>query len=114
MTHDADFWDLELGDRELKGGRDAVPAAAGFERRNEVGDVTHDENLAGICVEDRGRIRATVAARDDDGPWLLSLGQFAEPFAFRLEAVGAKSPIALKQVSEAFHCLLPSFCGFRY
>ena len=63
MAHDHDLGDLELGHREFQRRRDAVAAAAGLERRGQVGDVADDEHLARVGVEDGRRVGPAVASR---------------------------------------------------
>ena len=75
MPHHHDFADAQLGDREFERRRHAVAPAAALERRDEVGDVADDEDLARIGVEDRRRIGAAVAAGDDDRARRLPFGQ---------------------------------------
>ena len=110
MAHDHDLRDVELGNRELQRGRDAMTPAARLERRNEVGDVANDENLAGIGVEDGRRIGPAVAAGDDDCARRLALGQFLPAPARGFEPVGAEPPIAVQQVAETLASHTP-FAG---
>ena len=63
VAHDHDLVDLELGHREFERGRDAVTAAAGLERRGEVGDVADDEHLARVGVEDHAPDRPGCRSR---------------------------------------------------
>ena len=65
MAHDDDVADAHRVDRELDGGRGAVLAAIGLERRHEVGDVAEDEQLARAGIEDGLGRRAAVATGDD-------------------------------------------------
>src|SRR5688572_1605771 len=60
MTQDDDLLDLELGDRELQRGGDAVMARRRFIRRRECSDVAHYEHLAWPCVEDDRGFDAAV------------------------------------------------------
>src|SRR4249919_2190881 len=97
MAHDNDFRNVELGDRELQRGRDAMTPTARLERRNEVGDVANDENLARIGVEDGGGIGTAIGTGDYNCTWRLALGQFLPSPAGRFEPVGAKPPVTVKQ-----------------
>ena len=48
-------------------GARAVIFALGLVRRNEIGDVAHDEQRAGLGIEDRRHIDTRVAAGDHHG-----------------------------------------------
>ncbi len=72
VAHDDDLLDLELGDGELDRRRRAVGRAVGLVGRDEIGDVAHDEHLAGCRIEDARRVDPAVGAGDDHDPGRLT------------------------------------------
>lgn len=50
VPHDDDMLNLEVADRIFQGGADAVEAGILFARWNQVGDVTHDEQVSGRAI----------------------------------------------------------------
>ena len=64
----------QVQNRELDAGADAVELAADFIRRNEIGDVTSDEEFAGHGVENRLRVDTAVAAGDHHDFGALPVG----------------------------------------
>src|SRR5438309_5638954 len=98
MTHDQDLLDIELGDRELERGRNAVIAAGGLIRWSERGDVAHDEHLAGTSVENLRRVDAAVGARQDHHPRALALGKLRPALAFVRPVLLAKPAVSLDQL----------------
>jgi len=65
MAHDDDIADLENLHRKLQGGRHAVDQSARVVGRHQVGDVAHDEDFAGVAVENHFRRDARVTAADE-------------------------------------------------
>jgi hypothetical protein len=59
--------------------------------RNEIGDVAHDEQRAGVGVEDRRHIDARVAAGDHHG-----LGRLAERGELEIAALVGRVLVAAK------------------
>src|SRR5690242_20136369 len=76
VAHDQDLADVDLGNRELEGRRDAVEATAGLIGGCQSGDIADDEHLAGPGVENLGRIDPAVGAREDHDLGTLALGKF--------------------------------------
>ncbi len=103
MAHDDDFLDLQLGHRKFERGRDAVMARRRLERRNQIGDVAHDENLAGQRVEDLRGLDAAVGAGNDHQLGRLALGQRLPAFALATIIRGPEPLIAIEQVGEIGH-----------
>ena len=96
--------DFELGDGEFDGGRGAVKAGGGFVRRHQIGDVAHDEDLAGFEIEQPGRVDAAVAARDDHYFGRLALcGQRIEAPALVLILAAAEAPETVEECVEIGH-----------
>ena len=78
-----------------------------LERRDEVGDVADDEDLARVGVEDRRRVGAAVAAGDDDRARRLAFGEFAPARLLAFVAVFAKAAVARQQIAEARSLVSP-------
>ena len=73
---------------ELDGRARAVIFALRLVRRHEVGDVTQNEQLASLSIEDRRNIDPRIATGNDHGGWRLAkLGKLNIPAALRRVAV---------------------------
>ena len=79
--------------------------AARLERRNEVGHVAHDEQLARHGIEDGFRIDAAVAARDQHDVGVLAVGrQFLVVIGVGREDAMLEAAVAVgKSVWEKSH-----------
>ena len=95
--HD-DLRHLQLRHRKLQRRRHAVPPAAQLERRHQVGDVAHHEDLARHGIEDLRRIDSAVGAGDHHYPRALALAQFLPSVAVAAIFAGAEALIAVEQV----------------
>lgn len=84
--------DVEVLDGVFDGGEHGVGAPGFLFRRNERGDVSHDEEVARLAAHQDRRIGARVAARDDEGLGILAVGESVKELGFlkkgvRLEVV---------------------------
>ncbi len=85
--------DLQHYDRELQRGAGAVVGAEFLARRHEVGDIAHDEQLAGVAVEQDRGIDPRVGAADHQRMRVLALA--GDPFEELLLLAIATGPEAL-------------------
>ena len=103
VTHHDDFGNLELRDRKLERGRDAVAPAAKLERGNEIGDVTDDEHLAGGRVEYLGRIDAAVRTGDHHHLRALAFGESGPACTLRSPCACLEAAISVDQCCKVGH-----------
>ena len=95
VAHDDQVLDAQIEHGELDGRADAVELAAGLVGRHQVGDVAHDEQLARHGAEDRFRIDAAVAARDDHRLGVLPVGSQL------LVLLGLRQEVPVMEAAEA-------------
>jgi hypothetical protein len=96
-----DGLNLEMDNGELDGGADAVKTRRFLERRRQIGDVAHDEELAWAGVENGGGIDAAVGAGDHQRSGrLAALRQLAVE---RLELRPALLAIDAVTINQVFH-----------
>src|SRR5437588_668299 len=103
MTHDQDFADLELGNRELERRRDAMIAAGRLVGRGEGGDIANDEHLAGSGIEDLCGVDAAVGAGQDHHPWALALRQLRPALALAPPILLAEAVVAFDELGQVRH-----------
>ena len=85
--------------RELDGRADAVRLVVGAVRRDDVGDVADDEELAGPGIEHHLRVGTAVRAGDDQrARTLAEAAQRFEASALGLPGAGTEAAIAFDQV----------------
>ncbi len=77
VTQNHDVFDLQIQNRELDRRAHAVIHPAGLKRRNEVRDVTHDEEISWARRSNNRRIDARITASDDEGFRGLSRGELS-------------------------------------
>ena len=92
VAHHDHVVDVEVLDGVFDGGEHGVGAPGFLFRRNERGDVSHDEEVARLAAHQDRRIGARVAARDDEGLGILAVGESVKELGFlkkgvRLEVV---------------------------
>ena len=104
VAHDDDVVDLQLGDGEFDRCRRAVGRAVGLVRRDEIGDVAHDEHLAGGRIEDARRIDPAVGAGDDHySRRLAAVGEGVEARPLVDVRTGTEAAIAVEKRAEGRH-----------
>src|SRR5579862_23927 len=107
VAHDHDLANFERAYREFDCRTDTVRLVVGAIRRREVGDVTHDEQLAGPRIEHHLRIGSAVRAGDHQRTRPLpEPAQRLKPGALGAPRAGAKAEIAFDQVVHAAGALL--------
>ena len=67
MSHDDDMRDFQFADGEFHGRGRAVQVGVRLVGRHEIGNVAHNEELAGPGIENGLRRRTAVGAGDDEG-----------------------------------------------
>ena len=109
MAHDDDIADIESLHRKLQGGRDAVDQSARVVGRHQVGDVAHDEDFAGVAVENHFRRDARVTAADEhDVRPLAGCSKTLETAALQRQPGLDEGPIALGQSCRQHHQGIPA------
>jgi hypothetical protein len=101
MAEHDDMADAEYLHREFERREDAVAHAVRCERRHQISDVAHDEQLARMGIEDHLRRHPGIAAADDHGVRRLAPpGELAIAVALGRHPPDPKIVIALHQAQR--------------
>ena len=99
MTQNDNMLDMQAIDGKFQGSRCPMhPFLLGRDMGDEIGNVAHDEDLAGASIKDRFGCRATVTTADQHDFGLLAFFcQFLVAGAFGLKVSGSEGFISLEQ-----------------
>ena len=103
MPQHNDVTDLKLRDRKFQRSRNAVMAAIGLERGDQIGDITHDEQFARRHIENLRRIDPAVRTGDHHHLGRLPLGQLRPTRALALPITGPEAAVAFDEGGQIGH-----------
>ena len=104
MSHDDDVSDLQALNGKLQRGRHAMREAGRRVRRHQIGDIAHDEQFAGMRIEnDFGRNPRVAATNDHDLGPLAGFGEFLIAATLERQAVLDERAITIGQPRRQSH-----------